>query len=149
MAKSVVDAARIKGAYQNIEHTADIGIAVTGKTLEEVFALAAGAMFDIMVDVATVEPIEKATISLQAENLDELLVAWLNELAFRSEVNGMFFSKFQVESVTETSLQATAMGEPYDQGKHSLGVSVKAATYHELKISRSDGGWSAQVIFDV
>lgn len=149
MVKNIVDAENIKGAYESIEHTADIGIIVRGKTLEELFALAAGAMFDIMVDVTTVAPKQKATISLEAENLEELFVAWLNELAFRSEVNGMFFSKFQVESVTDTSLRAIAMGEPYDESRHSLGVSIKAATYHELKISRIDKGWCAQVIFDV
>lgn len=149
MAKGVADAGRIKGGYETLDHTADMGISVKAPSLEELFALAAGAMFDIMVDVSTVKPAQKAEISLEAENLEELFIGWLNELSFRSEVSGMFFSKFEVDSVTDTSLKATAMGEPYDENVHSIGLSVKAATYHKLKIARTDGEWLAQVIFDV
>ena len=149
MAKSVVDAPMIRGNYEIIEHTADIGIRVRGRTLEEVFALAAGSMFDLMIDVSQVQPVEKAEISLEAESLEELFVTWLNELVFRAEVSEMFFSRFEVDSVTEKSLRASAMGEPYKENAHSSRVQVKAATYHQLEICPSDEGWFANVIFDV
>lgn len=149
MAKGVADARTIRGSYKTIEHTADIGIAVEAKTVEELFASIACAMFDLMVDLSEVQPAQKAEVSLCADSLEELLVAWLNELIFRAEVSGMFFSKFEVESVGETFLVASAWGEPYRQDKHSIDQTVKAATYHELEVSQSDGSWSARVIFDV
>ncbi len=147
--KAIADADTIKNAYEVVEHTADIGIRVWAGTLEELFAMAACAMFDLMVDIANVQPTQKAEIGLEAENIEELLVTWLNELAFRAEVSGMFFSRFEVESVTETSLRATALGEPFDEEKHSVGETVKAATYHKLEVSKSETGWFATVIFDV
>jgi SHS2 domain-containing protein len=139
----------IKKKYDVIEHTADTGIAVEGKTLEELFALAGCAMFDLMVDVATVEPAQEAKISLEADSLEELLVTWLNELLFRGEVSGMFFSRFEVTSVKNTRLKAVIKGEPYDQKRHPLGQIIKAATYHELQVSRRQGKWFARIIFDI
>jgi SHS2 domain-containing protein len=149
MAKGVADAQTVRGNYETIEHTADIGIRVEANTLEELFALSACAMFDLMIDLPAVRPAHRAEISLEADSIEELLVTWLNELVFRADVSGMFFSRFEVDSVTENSLKASAMGEPYKADKHSVGQSVKAATYYELEISHSDRGWVATVIFDV
>jgi SHS2 domain-containing protein len=147
--KAVVGPDHIKDKYTVIEHTADTGISVEAKTLEELFAVFACAMFDLVVDVAKVEPVEEAKVSLEADSVEELLVHWLNELLFRSEISGMFFSRFEVSSVRNNALKARVMGEPYNQKKHEIGQGIKAATYHELEVSRKDGGWFAKVIFDI
>jgi SHS2 domain-containing protein len=102
-----------------------------------------------MVDLPAVRPTRKAQVSLRADSLDELMVAWLNELLFRADVSGMFFSKFEVESVNEDSIEASVWGELYLEGRHTVSQSVKAATYHELEVCQTGGGWSATVIFDV
>lgn len=149
MPKAIVDSSTIRGKYTIIEHTADIGIAVKAPSKEEVFALAACAMFDLMVDISKVRPAQKAEISVEARSLDELMVTWLNELIYRAEVSGMFFSKFEVDSVTDGSLTATVKGEPYNKKEHPLGDQVKAATYHQLDVSYKHGEWIAKVIFDV
>lgn len=149
MSKGAADAQTIKGCYKTIEHTADIGIDVERDTLEELFAVSACAMFDLMGDLSEVLPSQKAEVSLKADSVEELMVTWLNELVFRAEVSGMFFSRFEVESVDEGSLRASVWGEPYNEDRHSMSHSVKAATYHELDVSRSDRSWSARIIFDV
>lgn len=149
MAKGVADAQTIRGNYAVMEHTADIGICIEAETLEELFALGACAMFDLMVDISNVESAQRAEINLEAECLEELFVTWLNELVFRAEVSGMFFSRFEVDSVTERSLKASVLGEPYNENIHAVGESVKAATYHQLEVSRSGEGWFAKVILDV
>ncbi|RJP71372.1 MAG: archease [Candidatus Abyssobacteria bacterium SURF_17] len=149
VARAIVDARQIRSRYEIIEHTADIGIRVRAKNPEELFALAACAMFDLMVDISKVKPEKKAEVSLKADGFEELLVTWLNELVFRADVTGMFFSRFEVDSVTETSVEGSVMGEPYDAQVHSIGENVKAATYYQLEVSRTDDGWQAKVIFDV
>ncbi len=149
MAKAVADASRIKGKYRLVDHTADIGIRVRAKSREELFALAACAMFDLMVDLPKVKPAKSAEISLKDDSLEDLLVTWLNELIFRADASGVFFSRFEVHSVTDKSLEATAKGEPYDERVHKTHEIVKAATYHQLEVTRSNGDWIAQVIFDV
>ena len=149
MSKGVADARTIKGVYKTIEHTADIGIEVKSDSLARLFAVSACAMFDIMGDLSGVRPSDKAAVSLSADSVEELLITWLNELIFRAEVSGMFFSKFEIESIDEVSLKASVWGEPYSEDIHSMGHSVKAATYHELEVTHSDQSWSARVIFDV
>ncbi|MBI5116817.1 archease [Candidatus Poribacteria bacterium] len=149
MPKAIVDSSTIRGKYSVVEHTADIGIVVKASSKEEVFALAACAMFDLMVDISKVRPTQKAEISVEAGSLEELMVTWLNELVYRAEVSGMFFSRFEVNSVSDRSLTATAKGEPYNEKEHPLGENVKAATYHQLDVSRSGPEWIAKIIFDV
>ena len=149
MAKAVADASKIKGKYKLVDHTADIGIRVRAESREEVFAVAACAMFDLMVDLSKVKPTKTAKVSLKDDSLEDLLVTWLNELIFRADASGMFFSRFEVHSVTDKSLEATVKGEPYDEKVHSTREVVKAATYHQLEVTRSNTGWIAQVIFDV
>jgi len=143
------DAESIAGRYSTIEHTADIGIELESSTLEGLFAMGACAMFDLMVDLPNVKPAARADVSLKAESLEELFITWLNELLFRADVNGMFFSRFEVESVTADKIKASMWGEPYNESTHRVGQSVKAATYHELKVAPVEGGWKASVIFDV
>lgn len=149
MAKAVADASKIKGKYRLVDHTADIGIRVRAESREEMFAVAACAMFDLMVDLSKVRPIKTTRISLKDNSLEGLLVTWLNELIFRADVSGMFFSRFQVHTVTDKSVEATVKGEPYDEKVHSTREIVKAATYHQLEVTHSSRGWVAQVIFDV
>ncbi|MDP6484288.1 MAG: archease [Nitrospinota bacterium] len=36
-----------------------------------------------------------------------------------------------------------------DPERHALGLEVKAATLHRLKVAREPGGWRAYVIVDV
>ena len=149
MSKGMADARSIKGAYRTIEHTADTGIEVKSDSLARLFAVSACAMFDLMGDLSGVRPSHKAAVSLSADSVEELLITWLNELVFRAEISGMFFSKFEIESVDEVALKASVWGEPYREGIHSMSHSVKAATYHELEVAHSDQSWSARVIFDV
>ena len=40
-------------------------------------------------------------------------------------------------------------GEDFDAMKHTIKVGVKAATYHMLKLDKSDDGFKAQVILDI
>jgi SHS2 domain-containing protein len=147
--KAVAGPHNIKEKYEVIDHTADTGISVTGRNLEELFALAGCAMFDLMVDVEKVKPEQEAKVSLEADSLEELLVTWLNELLFRAEVSGMFFSRFEVLSVSNNHLEAVIKGEPYNEKEHPIGQSIKAATYHELQVARKNREWLARVIFDI
>lgn len=135
--------------YRTIEHTADIGVEVRAGTVSELFKGAAYAMLSLMVDVSGVCAGIKRGIELEAEDLDELMFVWLNELLFVMESERLVFSGFDV-SVTGLRLAAVIHGEPLEEGRHSFNSEIKAATYHGLSIERTDdGGWKARVIFDV
>jgi SHS2 domain-containing protein len=135
--------------YKTIEHTADIGIEVEAPDREGLFARCALAMFDMMFGLRSIGRAQTRRISVSGENLNELLVAWLNELLYVYSVEGMMFSDFSDVVLGATSLSALGLGDIYDQRKHSAHLEIKAATYHGLSIRRAAGKWRARLIFDI
>ena len=144
--------------FKIIEHPADTGIAVNAANVEGLFEIAAAGMFSIICDTKTVGHELKKTIKLREDpelNLDDLLILWLERLLYIHETAGMLFSKFEIKKLKigggMTALDAAIYGEKIDLKKHKVFISVKAPTYHKLKVSRDASGrhWSAQVIFDV
>ncbi len=135
--------------YKTIEHTADIGIEVEAPDGEGVFTRCGLAMFDMMFGIESIGRNQTRRISVSGENLNELLVAWLNELLYVYSVEGTMFSDFSDMVLGATSLSAVGLGETFDQRKHSGHLEIKAATYHGLSVGQADGKWRARVIFDI
>jgi SHS2 domain-containing protein len=136
-------------SYEIIEHTADIAIRVRGSDLGELFCNAALAVFDIISKRKNINPREhkKIQIKQRADNLEELFVNWLNELLSLAEAKGLIFFRFYINTIGNNSLDAIAVGEKRDG--YAVNKEIKAATYHELKISEGASGWQAEVILDV
>ncbi len=137
------------GSFEVIEHTADVGIAVRASSLSELFEVAAEGMFSFLIDPATVENRTFLERSVDADDLEGLLAAWLNDLLVVLSAESFVPKVFVVDEVNERRLMATVHGEPVDPARHHFRLDVKAATYHMLKVERTDGGWSARIIFDV
>ena len=135
--------------YELLDHTADIGVRVSGKDLREAFSNAAYAMFDILTDASRIMEKEKISIQVSASNIEELLVAWLDELLYRYETERIVCGRFSIENIDDRNLSATAFGEKIDYSRHEIRAEIKNVTYHQLSIEKMDNGWKAQVIFDV
>ena len=135
--------------YKFIDHTADIGIIAFGKDLPETFANAAYAMFDILTDVSKVNGKDSFELQVSAQNQEELLVTWLDELLFRYETERIVCDRFVINNLVDKSLNATVFYEKIDREKHEIITEIKNVTYHQLNIKKVRSGWSAQVIFDL
>lgn len=135
--------------FELIEHTADTGIRAYGSSLGEVFENCALGMVSLMMDPGSVDPAQSVSIEASAMDLKALLVGWLSEILFEVEAGGWAFNAFSVSEISETRVVGAGRGEPLDPQKHGVKEEIKAATYHMLEIDRQDGGWAAQVIFDV
>ena len=138
--------------YEYLEHTGDIGIRAYGGTLEELFINAAQALFEAIADLSTVGTTTQIEIEVSAESLEELMVAWLDELNFRHEVEEIFFRQVEIREISEVPyrLAAVAYGEPMDFTKHIVYTEIKSITYHQLIVEPTpDNRWLAQVIFDL
>jgi SHS2 domain-containing protein len=134
--------------YEVIEHTADIGIRVKAADLKNIFEKSAIAMFDIMAEKKEKGALKKKVrIKQAAENLDELLVSWLNELLSLSATKELIFSQFKITKLEKNILEAEAEG--VDIKNYRVNKEIKAATYHELRLEEIPSGWQAEVIFDV
>jgi SHS2 domain-containing protein len=132
--------------YRLLEHTADAMVEVHGKTLGELFANAAYAMFDQMTDVNKVEPKGEMKVVLQADTQERLLVDFLQELLYVNDVEDLVFSEFSVQTDGK-KLEAIVRGERFDEKKHSKRSVVKGVTYHKLDINLKKG--TLTVLFDV
>jgi len=140
-------------SYRFLDHTADVGADLSAPDLGSLFAAALAAFTDTLTERERVEPRDERRISLAAPGLEELLVAWLEELLYLFETEEALFRDAEV-SVEERGggwgLDAVARGERHDPERHPAKVLVKGITYHGLAVRPdADRGWTGRVIFDV
>lgn len=132
--------------YEEIEHTADVGIRAYGANLNELFANAAEGMFSLIADLDAVKAVGEVEVRLDAADVPTLLLRWLSELLYLHETQQLLFSTFDVD-VRGTSLHGRARGEAIDKTRHELKLVIKAVTRHTLAVEPDRG--IAQVIFDI
>jgi SHS2 domain-containing protein len=144
--------------FKIIEHPADTGIEVEAANIEDLFEIAAEGMFSIICRTESVGHVLKKTIKLREVSVlkyDDLLILWLEKLLYIHETSLMLFSKFEIKKLKigqgMSRLDAIIYGEKINLEKHEVFISIKAPTYHKLKVSCDTSGehWSGRVIFDV
>ncbi|MBU0703922.1 MAG: archease [Chloroflexi bacterium] len=131
--------------FEEIEHTADVAMRVWGRDLAELFANAAyGLACQLGGPSETGRAVERS-IELTAYDAETLLVAWLGELLYLSERDDCILAEFDMLEVAPTRLRATAWGGPVrERGRY-----IKAVTFNELEIARTDEGYETTIVFDV
>lgn len=153
--------------YEFLEHTADIMFRAWGSTIGEMLENAALAMFNVMIDTATVRPDMTWRVELAAPDIERLSYDWLSELLFLLDSEVAVFCSFDVSlSITEQgwALSADVRGERIDRSRHLFETEVKAVTLHRFEVSnrgqrdadtennQTDGDnkyWVIQAILDV
>jgi len=130
--------------------TADVAFAAYGKSLNKVFANAALAMFEVIVNTGHVKPAREKKIEIRGHDLKSLLFNWLSELIFLFGSQNMVFSKFKVKIDKDMLvLNAVVAGEKINAKKHELRTEVKACTYHLMMVKKVGDVWRVQVILDI
>ena len=137
----------MKKSFEVIDHTADIGIAAYGTNLKEAFANAALALFSLMAELENVNETYHQELEITADDEEDLLVRWLNELIYLFDVEMLLFKRFDIIDFDGRGLKAMCYGEKCDPSRHHMKTGVKAATYHMLKVDKKKN--QVQVIFDV
>ena len=133
-------------------HTADIGLAVRGRTLRRLFENAGTALCELVAGGRVqVRPRRRVRIAVRGSALDDLLVRWLQELLFLQETRGWRFRGCTVDALDRRrlTLRGSATGEPFDPAVHQRGREIKAVTYHDLRLVRRAAAWSVRIILDV
>ena len=131
--------------------TADVAFEATGKTIEEMFKSAALAVSSIMVKLDTIEHVAKKEIEMSEKDVETLLVRFLNEIIFIKDAELLLFSKYHIgiKKNSKYTLKADMFGDKIDMDKQTLGVDVKAVTYHMLEVKQEEGIWKARIILDI
>ncbi len=160
------DGAGLGRGVREVEHTADVGLAISGATLEQLFhraalgiarlmrgdARRAGATRTLGARGAT-GPEQAATagqairsVALAAESSDLLLARWLGELLYLDDVDGFVYEGAEFATLVERRLEATVRGRIDPEAPM---CQLKGVTYHGLSLGRGEEGWEARVIFDI
>lgn len=129
--------------------TADVAFEAYGKDLNELFANAALAMFEVMVNTKQISPEIDRKVEVEGSDLESLMFNWLNNLLIFVDSENLAFSQFDV-NVDEKNfkLKAICKGEVMNKNKHETRTHVKACTYHKMEIKRNKV-WRARVILDI
>lgn len=135
--------------YEVLPTTADVGLIAYGEDLITLFKNAAEGMFDLVAEMENVKPEKEEAVDVTGPNLEELLVAWLNELILLFDARWFLAKEYDITELTENHLKAVVKGETYNAERHAIKTGIKGATYHKLEIKKMDNLWRAQVIFDV
>jgi len=133
--------------FEVLDHTADIGGRIYGKSLSELFVNAAHLLCFIAGAVQQGDEEKVVRIKLYGETVEELLVKFLNELIYHIYVKkvGGEIEKLSIKKKRGMfDLQCDVIGKGI-----SVKREIKAATYHNLKIKEEKGIFSSEIIFDV
>ncbi len=136
--------------YRLLDHTGDIAMLVGAATLPALYDAATRALFDVILDVRSVEPRTRLDVQIEgALDAEDLLVRYLSELLFLHDTADWLFRGAEVRRIESGALSAVALGETFDPRRHAIQRQVKAVTYHGLLLSEDSDGWSARVVLDL
>jgi len=133
--------------YEILEHKADLMIRAFGKDLKELFENAMIGMFasaKYEKDVKSQK--SKVTIKVKSLDLPSLLVDFLSEVLYSSEINREIYHQIQFRKFGDKNLAGILSGKKLKR----VGVIIKGVTYHDLEIrQKEDKTWEATVLFDI
>ena len=130
---------------------ADIGLIVTGESLEELFGDAVIGLMDIIVELSGLEEREEIAFELEDDDLESLFYRWLSEIIYYKDADDFLVKRCDLIIVRtdKIRLKARLFGDKIDRLRHVFKVDVKAVTYYEFKIRKTNDHWLGEVVFDL
>ena len=115
--------------YEILEHKADLKIKVFGKTKEELFKNALSAMTESQKGENFGDRV-KRKIKIQSVDLVDLLVDFLSEALYLSQVKKEIYSDVKFKKFSDIGIEGELIGQKIER----FGEDIKAVTYHNLNI---------------
>lgn len=135
--------------YRITDHTADLGVVLTARGGPALYALAARALFEQVVDSKRVEAREQREVAVAGGDPADLMVNWLRELLYLWHGHRLLVARVEITALDATHLRATLGCDRYDPRRHEILAEIKAVTYHRARVEEGPGGWRGEVVFDV
>jgi SHS2 domain-containing protein len=129
--------------FRWVEHTAELELEIEAPSEEGVFAEALAAFVELVGDGSG--PSVSRDVAVKADDRAMLLVEWLSEFVYLSEVEQFVPERTSSLELAGGRLRATVEGH-HGRPRHL----VKAVTLHRLDLRPDDKvGWRARVVLDV
>jgi SHS2 domain-containing protein len=134
--------------YTVLSHTADTGIEATAASFPELLCELATGMFELMGRPQPGSADRAVTVEVDSTDNRELVVDTLSELIYQSEVEDLFFYRFDIATTGPLGVRVTATGVG-NTAVELVGPPIKAVTYHDVAAVETEAGWYGRVYFDV
>jgi SHS2 domain-containing protein len=141
-------------SFEQIENItrADIAFRISGRNLNELFFSGAEALLSVLI-----ENPQSLSFGIEryiefANSIDLLLYDFLQEIIFYKDSESLLLlpkSMVFTDAKKQTQLKCILHGESFDYKKHKPNIDIKAITLHNLKVIKSDKGWTGEFLLDV
>jgi SHS2 domain-containing protein len=147
-----------KAPFRELDHTADLRVEIQGKDEQDFFRNAVESLYLLMglpavSDCREAAPVE--TLEIKGQDPEEALVELLGELLYRAttERRRLYVQELSVrrgEEAAEGFRVVVCGGWETITDDDRVGLrEIKAVTYHDVQIRRTNRGWTAQVVMDL
>ena len=135
--------------WEFIDHAADVGISIRADSLQSLFVAAGRALMEWIGPAPSSGVNCSQTIHLHAEETEELLVRWLQEVLYCFHRHHAYFKGVEEMTLSSNELDCRMAASVWDETDCANYQEVKAVTYHHLQIKQDSAGWHATVILDI
>lgn len=134
-----------RSGSEELDHTADWALRVSGRSLSDLFVQAAQGMQEMMGISINQNADVKRLIEVSAADLETLLVGFLEEILYLQESERICITRIEMVELSETHLRSLLTCQPV----WSVQKEIKAVTFHELEIRKLPGHFETVLVFDV
>lgn len=135
--------------YECIDHTADLAIVVHAASLKQLFEEAGRALFDLLIRTRGVRASHSIICTVEGADKEDLMVNWLRELLYLFNGEEKAVSSIEILDLTPSRVEARLEWIPVDFTQDEVMTEIKAVTYHQIRVEKTDRDYEAQVVFDV
>lgn len=129
-------------------HTADTRIEAWAQTREACIAEAVRSLVETFADTAAVVPERTAGLTVPAGSDPDMLLAVLDEVIYRLEVDGEIALSADAAAAPGGGLRVRlSLGDAAQAAE--TGAVPKAVSLHDLRFGGDESGWSCAVTVDV
>ena len=130
--------------FEEISHTADWSARVWADDLPSLFKESARAMNTLAGTRIGNGARRRTRFEAEGPDAESLLVAFLSELVYYQEQENLAFDEFEL-TMEDQRLKAEMEGAQIASSEKA----IKAVTYHNLNIQRTNQGLETTIVFDV
>jgi SHS2 domain-containing protein len=135
--------------FEDLGHTADVGVRVRGATAAEALSRLALALGALLAGGGPVPVEREETVTVPGGPGAAAAVGLLRELLFRFAAERLLPAEIEIVRLGEDAVEARVGFGRYDPDRHAEGADVKAITWHLARLDREGDGFVGQAVFDV
>jgi SHS2 domain-containing protein len=135
--------------YRLNKRQSEIAVRVVGNSQADLFANSAFALFDVMVEMESVESKERLPLEVEGTDRDDLMVNWVRELLYLYQSGGYLLKEFHIREVKGTVVRAEVAGEKIDPDRHEIKQEIASVAFHKSRMEKTGSQWTAHLIFEL